>query len=144
MGCVKASGAPDSSRRQPETAHESCGVFVYSTLRARSTKKLAKSVFKTFHFTRGSVVHTAMATSPMKNTTRLLFSRRMTYLLTLLGPQSRFGDKLPRILRGLSPKRDCGPKGCCRRCCGYQNRVPRYQVVSSSAQKKAKKGGKAL
>ena len=31
--------------------------------------------------------------------------------LTLLEPQSRFGDKLLKHLSALSPKRDCGSKG---------------------------------
>ena len=42
MGCVRAWGAPDGSPRQ--TRIESRGVFVYSKLRASSTKKLAKTL----------------------------------------------------------------------------------------------------
>ena len=38
-------------------------------------------------------------------------ARHLPLALTLLGPQSRFGDKLLKHLTGLSPKWDCSTKG---------------------------------
>lgn len=52
MGCVRASGAPDSSRRQPETSQEVCSCTLNYERGATKTSILAEK----FHFASGSMV----------------------------------------------------------------------------------------
>ena len=49
--------------------------------------------------------------------------------LTCLGAQSRFRDKLLRILSGVSPKRDCAPKGVEQGCTRYPEGRVRLRAI---------------
>ena len=79
MRCMRASGAPDSSRRQPETTQE---VFSWTRSCDPAAQKTPK-IAKLFHFTRGSLVRWLHHIWKTIFTKRMLFSRRM--ILSILG-----------------------------------------------------------
>ena len=83
MECVKASGAPGSSRREPKTTHE---VFSLTQSCEPAEQKTLK-IGKTLHFTRGSPLYPydgyIVGGNTDANTKSLLFPRRVFY--TVLG-----------------------------------------------------------
>ena len=73
MGCVRASGAPDGSLRQPETTHE---VILYT----RSCERVAQKTRKNAKMFKVPYHNGYITDEKMTFTKVFLFSRRMIYL----------------------------------------------------------------